>query len=64
MATDQLKLQKDVQAEVVIDFGTWKMELPECKIFTNGSDEEDIVFIAQDPNQPEKKVQVTLRKTK
>lgn len=64
MATDQLKIQKDVQAEVVIDFGTWKMDLQNCKIFSNSSNEEELIFIAQDPNQPEKKVQVTIRKTK
>lgn len=61
---DQLKAKKDAYAEIVIDFGNFKAELPNCRIFSNNSGEDDVVFIAQDVNDPNKKVQVTIRRVK
>ncbi len=62
MAAEQLKVQKDAKAEVVIEFGTFRAELADCRIFANNSNEEEIVFIAQDVNDPTKKVQITIKK--
>lgn len=62
MMPEQLKVQKDMEAEIVIDFGDFKAELVNCRVFSNDNDDIDIVFLAQDPNDPNKKVQVTLRK--
>lgn len=65
MATEQLKVQKDSVAEVVIDFGDeFKAEIQECRIFANDSKEENIIFIAQDVSNPNRKVQITIRKNK
>lgn len=61
--TEQLKVQKDSVAEVVIDFGTYKTNIPECRIFANKSNEDEVVFIMQDVSDPNKKVQVTIRKS-
>jgi hypothetical protein len=60
--SEQLKVHKDATAEVVIDFGNFKAELSECRIFANDSKDEHIVFIAQDISDPNKKVQITIKK--
>lgn len=59
---EELKLKKDDVADVLIDMPDYKLEILGCKVFANSTKENEIVFIVQDPKDPNKKIQIILKK--
>lgn len=62
MEEKKLKKQADTLAQIVIQIDGNSVYLKDCQIYTNGSDEDDIIFLAQDPGNQDRKVQVRLQK--
>jgi len=59
---DELKKQTDTKATIIIDMGTWKMEMADCTIFSNSQNDGELVALFQDKVDPSKKIQITLHK--
>ena len=62
MSTAALKKQTKTKADVIIDFGTWNSHMMDCNVFANTDDENTIIVMFQDKNNPERKVQISLNK--
>ena len=47
---ENLKIQKDVTAQVIVNIDGVKVVLDNCKVFANNGDGDQIIFQAQDSN--------------
>jgi len=58
---EPLKKQTKTKADIIIDFGAWKMDMKDCSVFAD-SGKDTIVVLFQDDANPERKIQIILRK--
>lgn len=60
--TDQLTKQTKVDAQIIVDFSSWKYNMTDCTVYTNPSNEDEMIVLFQDNTDPTKKVQITLKR--
>jgi hypothetical protein len=59
----ELKIQKEVKGSALIDLGrSGTLSFDAVTVYTNGWDEEDMVMLIVDKNDPEHKIQLTFSK--
>lgn len=59
---EKLKEQKDTVAQIIVQVDNCRVVLDNCKIFSVDDNNGHVIFQAQDPDAPERMVQVTLMK--
>lgn len=59
---EQLKLKTEITADVTISIDGTAMSMENCVIYANDPHEQDILFIAHDTQNENRKIQVRVKK--